>query len=246
MNLCCCSKYISNSWLFPGSYILISEAITARVVMLYFMIFTVAIGFMTTKDGSMAIIEINKQCNIRAISRQTSALKLKFYCLLELLIKTLTSEKVSPTDILAVLPQQISSKLRSEGATTINDIFRENAALDRELKWYSYSLLSQLIRNYGDNKCKEQLSNYTKFLRDYLRSRSAPNKETLSTLHGDNNATSQPTTPLKLPHIIVVDPEWDQELVGSESNAPEKDYIASLLNTTKNHIHFIPLHSIVT
>ena len=210
--------------------------------MLYCMIFTVAIGFMTTKDGSIAIIEINKQCNVRAISRQTSALKLKFYCLLELLIKTLTSEKVSTTDILALLPQQISSKLLSEGATTINDIFRENAALDRELKWYSFSLLSQLIRNYGDNKCKEELSNYNEYLRDYLRSRSA--KETHPTPHGDN--ISHPTTPLKLPHIIAVDPEWDQELVESESNAPEKDYIASLLNTTKNHIHFIPLHSIVT
>lgn len=208
--------------------------------MFYFMICTVAIGFITTKGGPTEVYRRCKQYKVSMVSKQTSTLKLKFYCLLELLIKTVTSDKVSPADILAVLPREISSRLQLEGATTINAIFRENAALDEELKWYSFPLLSLLISNYGDDKCKEELSNYDEFLRDYLqsRARNCSSIKTHPTPHGDD--ISHPTTPLKPPHIkLIVDPEWDQELVESESDAPDRDYIASLLNTTKNHIKFI-------
>ena len=38
---------------------------------------------------------------------------------------------------------------------------------------------------------------------------------------------------------IRVDPEWTRQLVGSESDSSERDFIASLLNTTSRQIEFI-------
>lgn len=188
-------------------------------------------------------------CRVNAISRQTSAMKLKFYRLLERVIKTLTSNTVDPGDILAVLPQEISSQLRSGGATTINDIFKENAALDRELRWYSFSVLVQLVSRYGDARCRQELAEYIREFGVYIQSRSTSNIKSTTTTATETqigNATAtdsnqHPTTPA--PIKILVDPEWDQRLVGPESDVGEREYIASLFNTTRHHIQFIPIQA---
>lgn len=200
----------------------------------------IVVSLFTAKGGSVQTVPNKcKHCRVKAISRQTSALKLKFYRLLERVIKTLTSNAVDPTDILATLPLEISSQLRSGGATTINDIFKENAALDRELKWYSFSILSLLVGKYGDARCRQELAEYIRELRTYLRSRSVSHiKLPTETQLGNTTDSSQhPDTPS--PIKILVDPEWDQKLVEPGSDIAEREYIASLLNTMQNHIQFI-------
>ena len=177
-----------------------------------------------------------KKCQVRTTSRQTSALKLKFYILIEVVIKRFIQTKVDTADVLASLPTKIASELRSQGATTIKDIFRETGPLDKALKWYSFNVLVTLVRRFGDEKCKQELRNYTDSLQQYLQTRLALicdktiifNSTTQqSTDTGEE--TFQDTT------VIVTDPEWDKDLVESKE---ECDYIASLLGTTSNRLQF--------
>lgn len=151
---------------------------------------------------------------------------------------------VSPTDILALLPSEIACQLRSEGTTTINDIFREGGALDKELKWYSFTLLTSLVKRFGDNKCKQELQEYTKALQTYLQSRSAHTPATLMTKYSSLPMNQHPqeasTGANTSPAIeVFVDPEWDKKLVGPEGDQQERAYIANLLGTTTNHIQFV-------
>lgn len=202
----------------------------------------VVVSVLTTK-GSLEAIKC-KHCQVKAISRQTSSIKFKFYRVLEVVIKRLISNEVSATDILTSLPLEIGSRLRSEGATTINDLFRESGALDKELKWYSFSLLRSLVEEFGDNKCKQELTEYTKDLQTYLQSRSLTRTPTSLKVIMKYSAIQQDRHPQASTDVspaveVVVDPEWDKTLVDPEGDRQERAYIASLLNTTINHIHFI-------
>lgn len=154
--------------------------------------------------------------------KETIEVKLRFYYLLELAIKTLTSKGIDPADILNILPLNISSQFQSEEAITIDSIFKEEAALDKELKWYSFSLLQSIIDELCNDECKLKLKDYVKTLKNYLQSRLVPNITTCS-------------SPCRK---IMVDPEWSQKLVGSESDLSERDFIASLLKTTSSQVDF--------
>lgn len=189
-----------------------------------------------------------KKCQIKVVSKQTSSIKFKFYRVLEVVIKRLISNMVSPADILAFLPAETASQLRSEGATTINDLFREAGALDRELKWYSFPILVSLVRNLGDSRCKQELKEYIQALHAYLRSRSAtptpnsPMTKNSSLIPTDQRPQEASTDANTSPAIkLFVDPEWDKTLVDPESDEQERAYIASLLGTTMNHIQFVQI-----
>ena len=157
------------------------------------------------------------------ISKETTKVKLRFYHLLEQAIKTLTSKGVDPADILKVLPPNISSQFQSEESLTIDSIFKEDAALDKELKWYSFSPLKDIINELCDDECKQRHEDYVETLKSYLQSR----------LIGKLPTYSSPCT------MILVDPEWSQKLVGSESDLSERDFIASLLDSTSKHVKFV-------
>ena len=163
-------------------------------------------------------------------SRETTEVKLKFYYLLELAIKTLTSKGIDPADVLEILPLDISSQFQSEEALTIDSIFKEDAALDKELRWYSFSLLNDIINELCDDECKLKLEVYVKTLKSYLQSR------LLTLLPGCTCGREGEKLPCTW---IRVDPEWTQKLVGSESDSSERYFIASLLNTTSRQIEFI-------
>lgn len=190
-----------------------------------------------------------KKCQVKIVSKQTSSVKFSFYRVLELVIRRFKSNVVNPTDILNLLPSAISSRLRLEGATTINDIFRECGPLDNELKWYSFPLLLLLVQRLGDNQCKQELQEYVKTLQTYLQSRSVvsptstPTPTKCTTLQEENQGEDLSTnsnTTLTPAIEVFVDQEWDQKLVDPDSNnAQDRAYIAGLLGTTACHIKFI-------
>lgn len=178
-----------------------------------------------------------KRCKVKLISKQTTALKVRFYSLLEIVIRRLISNQVSPTDILASLPTEIASQLRFQGATTITDIFCETGPLYNSLNWYSFRNLVLLVREYGDAKCKEELGEYIKILMSYLQSRSTrhPTHATMKNTTTATNTVVNDTAPT----IVLTDPEWDERLVKQEINKDERAYFASLLGTTENQVQFI-------
>ena len=191
--------------------------------------YIITVNLFSTVNGGIIIGVRLSKCHIKISSKETSEVKLMFYCLVELVIKTLTSNNIDPADILDVLPSTISAKLQ---ATSIDGIFKENAALDEELKWYSFPLLKLLIDKFCDNECKSKLEDYVKTLENYLRSRLLP-------FH-DGGLTPKQLPAHPSPYMqIMVDTEWSQKLVGSGSDLSERDFIASLLNTTTDRIQFI-------
>lgn len=166
----------------------------------------------------MIIAVRSSKCHVKP--KETSEVKLMFYCLVELVIRTLTSNGIDPADILAILPPKISSKLQSKKATSIDCIFKENAALDEELKWYSFPLLKLIIDNFCGIECKSKLEDYIKTLENYLQSRSLPFH---TEYEGGLTCKLLPyITTHSSPYMqIMVDPEWSQKLVGSESDLSE-------------------------
>lgn len=196
-----------------------------------------------------------KKCQLKIISRQTSSIKFRFYVMVELVIKTLISDQVSPAEILALLPSEVAFRLRLDGATTINDIFQDAGPLDSELKWYSFALLALLVEKFGDERCKQELEKYVKLLQTYLQTRSIvnlmPSPYTPIECASDNRAQvelagehlkefSPQDSSNNMPTIkLFVDPEWDRRLVHPDSNKQEREYIACLLRTTTNHIQFV-------
>lgn len=203
-----------------------------------------------------------KKCQVKIISKQTSSVKFRFYIVVELVIKTLISNQVGPAEILASLPSEIASRLRLEGAMTINDIFKEAGPLDLELKWYSFALLTLLVEKFGDSRCKQELNEYVALLRTYLQTRSKVNQtpsptsttvkmmvlqkfndkelEPLGEHPQESSPEEESTSSNNKPAIkIFVDPEWDKKLVHPDSNKQEREYIAHLLGTTMNHIRFV-------
>ena len=184
-----------------------------------------------------------KRCQVKMVSKQTSSVKLSFYKVLEILIQTLVSNVVNPNDILDLLPSEISSRLRSEGATTIQDIFKECGPLDNQLKWYSFPILVLLVQKFGDNRCKELLQEYRTNLRTYLQSRLIIHTPTnCNTNHNPAEAEQEErSSDSDTPPVIevFVDKEWDARLVDLDSNKQERAYLADLLGTTADHLNFI-------
>ena len=165
------------------------------------------------------------KCTQRAIFKQTISLKIFFFSTLELVIKTLISSVVDPEDVISSLPKEIALQLRAKGAGTIQDIFKEDGPLDKRLNWYDIRLLLSIVNKFGDYKCKRALNDYNIQLQNYLISRIHLNTQ----LYSKDPINDQET-------VIMVDPEWEKELM--EKNNPACDYIASLLGTTRNKFHF--------
>ena len=198
-----------------------------------------------------------KKCQLRMISKQTSEVKFSFYRVLEIVIKTLVSNVVNPTDVLDLLPLDIASRLRLEGATTLTDIFRECGPLDNKLKWYSFPLLVLLVQRFGDSRCKEELQDYIKVLQAYLRTRlvvsmnastkcntepkgTKPTKQDKNVSTTNLNFSEEENGRADSPIIqVFIDKEWDARLVDLDSNTQERAYLADLLGTTADHLHFI-------
>ena len=189
-----------------------------------------------------------KRCQVKIVSKQTSSVKLSFYKVLEILIKTLISNVVDPTDILDLLPSEISSRLQSEGATTIRDIFRECGPLDNQLKWYSFPLLVLLVQRFGDDRCKELLQEYRTNLQTYLQTRLIHTSSNCNSNHSPadtatfNSSEEEDGSPdFNTPPVIdvFVDKEWDARLVDLDSNKHERAYLADLLGTTAERLRFI-------
>ena len=168
----------------------------------------------------------------RNISKETTKVKLRFYHLLEQTIKTLTLKGTDPAEILKVLPPSISSQFQSEEALTIDSIFKEDAALDKELKWYSFSPLKDIINELCDDECKQRHEDYVETLKSYLQSRIVPHFIVPS-------GGKLPTYSSPCARTILVDPEWSQKLVSSKSDLSERDFIASLLDSTSKHVKFV-------
>jgi hypothetical protein len=191
-----------------------------------------------------------KNCQIKVISKQTTSVKIAFYRVLELVIKQLLSSAVNPEDILDLLPTDIACRLRSDGATTIRDIFRECGPLDSKLKWYSFSPLVLLVQEFGDTRCKQELQEYTKTLQNYLQSRSVVTTSPTQTTRYNaqpllshegvcDTQTNQTASDTNAPTVqVFVDKEWDKKLIDPNSSS-EKAYIASLLGTRAEHVHFV-------
>ena len=167
-----------------------------------------------------------KHCQLYAISKETSALKLKFYVLLESVIRKFTENGVHPEDILKSLPYEIASQM--EGAATIKDIFSETGALDGALSWYSFKILEDLVNQLGDTECKQKIEDYIKALQFFLHSRKH-----------DPSLFSKLSTLSAGTIMIQVDPEWDEKLVKYDSDMEKRAFIATLLGTTKSHVTFI-------
>lgn len=202
--------------------------------------FIIVLNILVTKAGIETIHCKRCQANI---SKKTSAVKFRFYRLLELVIRRFISNLVSLADILAVLPSEMVSQLQLEGATTINDIFRESGPLDKEMKWYSFPYLTILVRELGDDKCKQELEEYVPTLRKYLQSRLIVSQTSIVTKYVTLNHedTQEEYTNSNVSPVIavLVDPEWDKMLVGPASCKQERAYIASLLGTTRDHVQFV-------
>lgn len=194
-----------------------------------------------------------KKCQVKIISKQTSAIKFRFYAVVELVIRTLISNLISPAEILTLLPSEIASRLRSKCATTINDIFQESGPLDSELKWYSFAPLALLVEKFGDSKCEQELKKYVILLQTFLRTRSVanpiPHLTTMQLSTQDDLASPDKSPELLSPQEVnsndmptiqvLVDPEWETDLVHPDSNEREREYIACLLGTTTNNIQFV-------
>ena len=159
------------------------------------------------------------KCQAYAMARETSALKLKFYLLLEIVIKQFTRSGVCPADMLKFLPDKIASQL--EGAATIKEIFSVTGALDSALSWYSFEVLEDLVRQFGDIECKQKKEDYIKALQAFLHSRRC-------------YLSSKTSTSASI--MVLVDSEWDENLIRDKEKSA---YIATLLGTTKTHITFI-------
>jgi hypothetical protein len=192
-----------------------------------------------------------KNCQVKVISKQTTSVKIAFYRVLELVIKQLLSSAVNSEDILDLLPADIACRLRSDGATTIRDIFRECGPLDSKLKWYSFSPLVLLVQEFGDTRCKQELQEYTKTLQNYLQSRSSVTTSPTQTTMGYttqpllshkgvcDTQTNQSASDTNAPTVqVFVDREWDKKLIDPNSST-EKAYIASLLGTRADCVHFV-------
>ena len=220
-------------------------------------VFLIVVNILATKV-SIETVKCQR-CHVSVISRQTSSVKVSFYRVVELVIRRFISTAVSPEDILAALPTEIASQLRSQGAKTINDIFSETGPLDSSLKWYSFGILVTLIHKFGDTKCKEGLREYIESLHTYLQSRvvtpfsattTTPKNRTIACDQDSNNARGTHDT--RTVHdsnsalVVVTDQEGDKNLVDPEGDKDERAYIASLLGTTVNHLQFIPLQAIAT
>lgn len=162
-----------------------------------------------------------RKCHAYAMARETSALKLKFYILLEIVVKQFTKNGVHPADILKALPCEIALQL--EGAAKIKEIFSETGALDNALSWYSFKVLEDLVHQFGDMECKQKTEDYVEALQAFLQSRSLlPRSSKTSTSAGIM--------------ILQIDSEWDENLI---SDKDKRAYIATLLGTTKSHVTFI-------
>ncbi len=185
--------------------------------------------------------KICRRCTQNAISKQTIAIKIFFFSVLEFVIKKLIELAVDPEEILATLPEDIASKLRSRGVSAVEDIFKENGPLDDYLNWYDFRVLTTIVKTLGDNECKKELDKYNENLGNYLVSRieliqinAKKCPEIMTESKQDKTEENQEGTEITV-HLMI-DSKWELELV--EKGSPHRDYIASLLGTRRNHLHF--------
>ena len=134
--------------------------------------------------------------------------------------------------IISLLPATVVSKIKSKESATLKDLFRASSPLLRALNWFEFGILSQMITRFGDQDCKRELEAYIVILKHYLKSRSTTEECT-------NTTTATPQSdPQQTPTVrVTVDREWDEGLVKQSSE--ERGYIAGLLGTTWNKLHFI-------
>ena len=159
------------------------------------------------------------------LSEDTINIKLLFFSVMELTIKELESKMVDPQLILGILPQKIASQFKYKELLTLQDLFKFNSPLINKLNWFEFDLLQQLVDEFGDEDCKQELEAYIVILTLYLQTRSKKDARECE-FQRDGPEVS-----------IVIDPEWDEHLVKNASE--ERSYIAGLLGTTWNRISFI-------
>ncbi len=167
-----------------------------------------------------------RKCQVALVTKQTTAVKIVFFTVLQLVIKRFSTViAVDPQLLLAALPTAI--QLKMQGATTIQDIFKEDSALDRALNWCSFQILVKMVNKFGDQKCKQELNGYTTILGQYIRARS----KIICTPSQSGTGAAGEIRDIEL----AVDAEWEEALLQNEGS---KRYIASLLGTTPSHLHF--------
>lgn len=176
-----------------------------------------------------------KKCRVKSVSKQTIAMKLSFFGVMELVIKRLITNMVQPEKLLTVLPSDIASQLRLHGCMTIHDIFKASGPLDKAVTWYDCRLLLSIVNEFGDQKSKQEMNGYIAILEEYLQSRTAiGNHNTeLSNVKSyiiDSRSSSSSEV------MVLVDPEWGKKVL--EGDSREKSYIASLLGTNGDCVQF--------
>ena len=174
-----------------------------------------------------------KKCRVNFANKQTSAVKLVFFTVLQLVIKRFSSViMVDPKLLLDSLPTEIAHQLRRLGIATIQDIFKEDGPLDQALNWCHFEVLVTIVDKFGDQKCKQELNGYTSILEKYLRGRS---RVVSGKIDQDTHPPAALSPAASCCTELVVDAEWEGKMLQNESI---KGYIASLLGTTPNHLHF--------
>ena len=185
-----------------------------------------------------------KKCRVKHFSKQTTAMKVTFFSVLNLVIKRF-SAVVDPHLLLASLPTAIRHQL--QGAKTIEDIFKAYGPLDGVINWCNFGLLVKLVNLFGDQKCIHELNDYIALLEQYIKARSRLKSgeiiQELPDILPDTTPSDETGAGFTVACAgevhddveLVVDAEWEEALLQNEAS---KGYIASLLGTTPNHLHF--------
>ncbi len=184
-----------------------------------------------------------RKCQVTLVTKQTTAVKLVFFMVLQLVIKRFSTViMVDPQLLLAALPTAIAYQM--QGATTIEDIFKEDGPLDRALNWCNFGILAKIVSKFGDQKCKQELNSYVTILGQYIKSRSKvvsdrnpedpQDPPTEDTTPNEKTGTDVAAVSSEARDVeIVVDAEWEEALLQNEAT---REYIAALLGTSPNRL----------
>ena len=164
---------------------------------------------------------ISKEKIKERLQQTTQLLKISYYRTFLLISRRLSMTPLE--ELLKVFSENIQKKCSDVKST--DDIFLYDSPLIKEWRWYNLTLLTTIVKEFGDDVCRRSLASYKDNLRQYI----------LSRILKDNNEMVGKTM------HIVVDREWNWQEAGGESSA--REYIAALLNTLQDNIVFVSENS---